>query len=123
MEGSTRGGEATAGMALAQDWRGRQSLSQGRGKTQDPGSVQSPPSMGPLCRRLSLNIGGGEPKGVYPHPSASPETKEELEELMSDIKKTANKVRSKLKSESGLQPCLRWGAFQACSQPTGFHQL
>lgn len=29
----------------------------------------------------------------------SPETKEELEELMSDIKKTANKVRSKLKSE------------------------
>lgn len=28
------------------------------------------------------------------------ETKEELEELMSDIKKTANKVRSKLKSES-----------------------
>ncbi|NWT62186.1 STX1B protein, partial [Erythrocercus mccallii] len=28
----------------------------------------------------------------------SPETKEELEELMSDIKKTANKVRSKLKS-------------------------
>lgn len=26
------------------------------------------------------------------------ETKEELEELMSDIKKTANKVRSKLKS-------------------------
>jgi len=31
--------------------------------------------------------------------SFSPETKEELEELMSDIKKTANKVRSKLKSE------------------------
>ncbi|XP_009708121.1 PREDICTED: syntaxin-1A [Cariama cristata] len=30
--------------------------------------------------------------------SFSPETKEELEELMSDIKKTANKVRSKLKS-------------------------
>lgn len=26
------------------------------------------------------------------------ETKDELEELMSDIKKTANKVRSKLKS-------------------------
>lgn len=44
---------------------------------------------------------------------------------MSDIKKTANKVRSKLKSESGLQPCLRWGAFQACflTQPMGFHQL
>lgn len=31
--------------------------------------------------------------------SFSAETKEELEELMSDIKKTANKVRSKLKSE------------------------
>lgn len=31
--------------------------------------------------------------------SFSPETKEELEELMADIKKTANKVRSKLKSE------------------------
>ncbi|XP_009582408.1 PREDICTED: syntaxin-1A-like, partial [Fulmarus glacialis] len=30
--------------------------------------------------------------------SFSPETKEELEELMADIKKTANKVRSKLKS-------------------------
>lgn len=35
-----------------------------------------------------------------PRLPASPETKEELEELMSDIKKTANKVRSKLKSES-----------------------
>lgn len=41
-------------------------------------------------------------QGINPYPSASPETKEELEELMSDIKKTANKVRSKLKSESGL---------------------
>lgn len=41
-------------------------------------------------------------QGVDPYPSASLETKEELEELMSDIKKTANKVRSKLKSESGL---------------------
>lgn len=34
---------------------------------------------------------------------------------MSDIKKTANKVRSKLKSESGLQALSgMWGALQAC---------
>lgn len=34
---------------------------------------------------------------------------------MSDIKKTANKVRSKLKSESGLQALSGiWGALQAC---------
>lgn len=39
--------------------------------------------------------------------SFSPETKEELEELMSDIKKTANKVRSKLKSEYWLAVLLR----------------
>lgn len=40
---------------------------------------------------------------MYPTPHVPPppvETKEELEELMSDIKKTANKVRSKLKSKS-----------------------
>lgn len=40
--------------------------------------------------------------------SFSSETKEELEELMSDIKKTANKVRSKLKSEY-LPVMLLWG--------------
>lgn len=44
----------------------------------------------------------------------SPETKEELEELMSDIKKTANKVRSKLKSEY-LLAMLLWGS--ACCAP------
>lgn len=51
---------------------------------------------------------GSEQGGKYisiPHDSLLPhprpiETKEELEELMSDIKKTANKVRSKLKSKS-----------------------
>lgn len=42
--------------------------------------------------------------------SFSPETKEELEELMSDIKKTANKVRSKLKSEYTLVLLLLQGA-------------
>lgn len=48
-------------------------------------------------------------------PSTFLETKEELEELMSDIKKTANKVRSKLKSESGLQASSGvWGALWAC---------
>ena len=37
---------------------------------------------------------------------------------MSDIKKTANKVRSKLKSESGLQALSGiWGALQACFPP------
>lgn len=46
--------------------------------------------------------------------SFSPETKEELEELMSDIKKTANKVRSKLKSEY-LLAMLLWGS--ACCAP------
>lgn len=46
--------------------------------------------------------------------SFSPETKEELEELMSDIKKTANKVRSKLKSEY-LPVMLLWGS--ACCAP------
>ena len=78
-------------------------LAGGRGKTQDPGSAQSPP-LGPLGQRLRLNGGRQGNPGCLPcTPSASPETKEELEELMSDIKKTANKVRSKLKSESGLQ--------------------
>lgn len=38
--------------------------------------------------------------GKHGCPPPPVETKEELEELMSDIKKTANKVRSKLKSES-----------------------
>lgn len=110
LEGSTRGCEAAAGMALAQDWRGRQSLTQGRQETQDLGSVQRPPSAGPLCRRVSWD----SYQGVYLYPSASTETKEELEELMSDIKKTANKVRSKLKSESGLQARLGWEELQAC---------
>ncbi|EHB08292.1 Syntaxin-1A [Heterocephalus glaber] len=37
---------------------------------------------------------------ILASPNPDEKTKEELEELMSDIKKTANKVRSKLKSES-----------------------
>lgn len=45
--------------------------------------------------------------------SFSPETKEELEELMSDIKKTANKVRSKLKSEYLPAVLLRGSALGA----------
>uniref|UniRef100_A0A8B9Q683 Syntaxin N-terminal domain-containing protein n=1 Tax=Apteryx owenii TaxID=8824 RepID=A0A8B9Q683_APTOW len=36
---------------------------------------------------------------ILASPNPDEKTKEELEELMSDIKKTANKVRSKLKSE------------------------
>lgn len=40
------------------------------------------------------------PLYLPPPPLYLIETKEELEELMSDIKKTANKVRSKLKSKS-----------------------
>lgn len=43
---------------------------------------------------------------------------------MSDIKKTANKVRSKLKSECGFQPLFgRWGALRACflCVVMGFH--
>lgn len=57
----------------------------------------------------------GEPRVSTHTPSTSLETKEELEELMSDIKKTANKVRSKLKSESGLQASSGvWGALWAC---------
>ncbi|ERE75157.1 syntaxin-1B-like protein [Cricetulus griseus] len=37
---------------------------------------------------------------ILASPNPDEKTKEELEELMSDIKKTANKVRSKLKSKS-----------------------
>ena len=48
-----------------------------------------------------------------PHPTP-PETKQELEDLTADIKKTANKVRSKLKSEY-LPAMLLWGS--ACCAP------
>uniref|UniRef100_A0A8C9Q5D2 Syntaxin-1A n=1 Tax=Spermophilus dauricus TaxID=99837 RepID=A0A8C9Q5D2_SPEDA len=41
---------------------------------------------------------------ILASPNPDEKTKEELEELMSDIKKTANKVRSKLKSESTDHP-------------------
>ena len=49
--------------------------------------------------------GGGEGWGLGSHPDISStlavpsETKQELEDLTADIKKTANKVRSKLKGE------------------------
>ncbi|XP_031412286.1 uncharacterized protein LOC116217345 [Meleagris gallopavo] len=45
---------------------------------------------------------------ILASPNPDEKTKEELEELMSDIKKTANKVRSKLKSE--YTPVLLQGA-------------
>lgn len=57
----------------------------GEGQTQEP---------------MEPELHSGKLRYLYPIPRASSETKEELEELMSDIKKTANKVRSKLKSES-----------------------
>lgn len=47
--------------------------------------------------------GWGPGAGVHPDfsltPAPSSETKQELEDLTADIKKTANKVRSKLKGE------------------------
>ena len=60
--------------------------------------------------------GGQRESGVSPHVSPPPplpsETKQELEDLTADIKKTANKVRSKLKGEAcrpltqeGKNPC------------------
>lgn len=99
-------GEAAAGVAPAREQRGRQSLRRGqRGKTRDPGSARSPamgppvPGAAPACPTVAV-----APRASTLHPPPSPETKEELEQLMSDIKKTANKVRSKLKSESRLHP-------------------
>lgn len=61
----------------------------------------------------------GVPPKRLTHPSrplASPsETKQELEDLTTDIKKTANKVRSKLKGEKchpltkeGNKPAFHW---------------
>lgn len=50
-------------------------------------------------------MGGGRRGGLGSHPDFSSalalpsETKQELEDLTADIKKTANKVRSKLKGE------------------------
>ena len=89
MEDSARRGEAAAGVGQPGMGGAGRALARGQG---DPGSAQS----------ASLALHGGA-QGVYPTLSTSLETKEELEELMSDIKKTANQVRSKLKSESGLQ--------------------
>ena len=101
MGGSTRGGEAAAGAA------GR-ALARARGETQ----ICPEPPLGP-----SLNIRQGESRALRVTASTSPETEEALEELMSDIKKAANKVRSKLKSESGLQALPgMWGA----RSPWGF---
>ena len=67
---------------------------------------------------LSACRGAGRPLSAVPPTrpcllfSFSTETKEELEELMSDIKKTANKVRSKLKSE-----CFACGAAAGLCPP------
>lgn len=48
----------------------------------------------------SGGLGGGSPIQVLTSLLAlPPETKQELEDLTADIKKTANKVRSKLKGE------------------------
>lgn len=79
----------------------------GRALAREEGRPRTQVCLEPLISRTSVQEADHEhwyreTQGVYPYPSASPETKEELEELMSDIKKTANKVRSKLKSESGL---------------------
>lgn len=43
--------------------------------------------------------GSGVAFRILIHPASHPETKQELEDLTADIKKTANKVRSKLKGE------------------------
>lgn len=43
--------------------------------------------------------GSGVTLRILIHPAPYPETKQELEDLTTDIKKTANKVRSKLKGE------------------------
>lgn len=105
MEGNTRGCEAAAGVALAQDWRDRQNLSQGRRETHDVQGLPRAPHQWapwPHVQETKPEYQHWGIQGINPYPSPSPETKEELEELMSDIKKTANKVRSKLKSESGL---------------------
>lgn len=77
----------------------------------------SAPSLevGALAALVSTHCEAGQGiRAVAPtHPcllfSFSPETKEELEELMADIKKTANKVRSKLKSEYSAA-LLPWGS-------------
>lgn len=84
---------------------------------------------------MSTASGGGGGLGLGPPPAPHlplcpppPETKQELEDLTADIKKTANKVRSKLKGEEcnsaaagkDLCPALdQAGLWERCSQASG----
>lgn len=71
---------------------------------------------------------GGPSSSSPPSLPSPPETKQELEDLTADIKKTANKVRSKLKGEEcnsaaagkDLCPALdQAGLWERCSQASG----
>lgn len=72
--------------------------------------------------------GSGPPQALTPLSALPAETKQELEDLTADIKKTANKVRSKLKgeqcnpaiAEKDLCPALdKTGLCEQCSLASG----
>lgn len=77
-----------------------------------------------MLLRGGCGLGTGVPR-LLTHPGHSSETKQELEDLTADIKKTANKVRSKLKGEAHdpLTQEKRSSAFQPTKRPFSQERL